>query len=239
MAHQYRFFIPPETPDQPEIQLPPDEAHHAIHVVRVQTGENVSLFDGQGREILGTVTQATKRAVTIRTGEVRQIPRPKSELTLLQAWLHRDKTTEFVIRRGTELGVSRFIFFRAQHSEKTPRMNPKWDRIVIEACKQCGHVWLPTFRCAKNLEDALDTIEGDLLIAAMHRPAIPLSHAVGTNPITLLVGPEGDFSHPEIEAAIAHGAQCISLGETTFRAEVAATHALTLIQYHRGALGPR
>ena len=238
-THRYRFFIPPQTPDQSEFQLPPDEAHHAIHVVRVQAGENVSLFDGQGREIIGTVARVTKRDVTVRADEVRNIPPPQPRLTLLQACLHRDKTTEFLIRRGTELRVNRFIFFRAQHSEMKPRMNPKWDRVAIEVCKQCGHAWLPTFRCAENLEDALHDIEGDLLIATTRAPTIPLSRAVGTSSVTLLVGPEGDFSEPEIEAAIGHGALCISLGDTTFRAEVAATHALTLIQYHLGALGPR
>ena len=239
MPHVYRFHIPPDSDANCEIALPTEEAHHALHVVRARPGDRVVLFDGHGREIHGAISRTTHRDVYVAPEEECRAPEPLVRLTLVQAWLLREKSIEYVIQHGTEIGVSHFRFFRARHSEKAPRENPKWVRHAIEACKQCGRAWLPTFDIAPDLEDAIQETQGPLLIATQHLPPVPLREALRGSPseAALLVGPEGDFASEEIDCAQGCGAVPISLGSATYRSEVAATLAAALIQYELGALG--
>jgi 16S rRNA (uracil1498-N3)-methyltransferase len=243
MAHVHRFYIPPGSEAGFEIPLPPDEAHHAVHVVRVRSGERVVLFDGQGREIEGSVSRLTQREVFILPGAEQRVPAPTVQVTLLQAWLLREKSIEYLIQHGTEIGISQFCFFRARHSEKAPRLNARWQRYAIEACKQCARAWLPTFQVVADLNAALDLVRGPLLIATQAFAPVPIAEAlrgVGEtcSSITLLAGPEGDFSPEELQLASDHAAIPISLGEATYRSEVAATLAASLILYELGSLGP-
>lgn len=238
MAHLFRFYVSPDTSSAGEIALPPEEAHHALHVVRVATGDSVILFDGQGREIEGVVSRATHRDVFVACDRVRCVPPSLVRVAVLQAWMLREKSVEFVIQRGTELGVAHFCFFRARHSEKAPRLNPKWRRLAVETCKQCGRAWLPTFEVAADLNSALETAQGTLLLATSSLPPTPLRQALAGKEESILIGPEGDFAPEELRLAQDHGAIPISLGPAVYRSEIAATLAAALVLYELGQLGP-
>lgn len=235
MPHTYRFHVPPENMTGPVIALPDIEAHHAAHVVRVKPGDAVEIFDGQGRECTGAIESVNRREVRVTVQNDRHVPPPSIRVTLFQSWLLREKSVEFLIQHGAEIGISRFVFFRAGHSEKTPRLNDKWNRIAIEACKQCGRSWLPTFAAYPDLATALAAEPMPLIIATPHRVPVPLRQAVQHPETGVIIGPEGDFTDDEIELAMAHGASTISLGAATYRSEVAAIVAATLALYELGA----
>lgn len=216
-----------------------DEAHHAIRVVRVRAGDPVALFDGAGRVWPATVREAGKRDVLLDVGAPAVVPPPAPALCLALAWLHRPQPMEDLVRRGVELGVARFVFYRAARSQAAPRIPEKWRRLAIETCKQCGNAWLPRFETAPDLAAALDACPGAVLIATADADPVPLARAMeNAASITLVVGPEGDFSPDELSRALAAGARPISLGATTFRAEAAAEIALALVRYSSGGLGP-
>lgn len=238
MPHLHRFYVPDESLLQEDVVLSPEESHHAIKVVRLRVGDEVALFDGHGHDIRGRVARLDRREVAVRIEEVHAQPRPAPSLTLAQAWLHQEKSIEFIVRHGTEIGVARFVFYRAERSERTPRIQDKWIKLAIEACKQCGRFWLPEFQCAESLERALDVVHGDILFASMDAPAVPLADAVSGCDITLVVGPEGDFTDGETKLALERGARPISLGALTLRSEVAAIIGTALVQFHLGRLGP-
>jgi 16S rRNA (uracil1498-N3)-methyltransferase len=239
MAHVFRFYIAPETAPAAEIALSEEEAHHALHVVRVHAGDAVALFDGQGREIDGVVSRIAGRKVVVACNRERRVGAPAARVTLVQAGLLRERSVEFLIQHGTELGLAHFCFFRARHSGKAPRLNPKWQRFAIETCKQCGRAWLPTFEVAPTLEAALASRPDRFLLATNALPPVPVSTAAGRGPVTLIVGPEGDLTREELDLALAHGAAPISLGPATYRSEVAATVAAALVLYELGMLGPK
>lgn len=219
--------------------MPPEEAHHALHVARVGKGDRVVLFDGCGRELEGEVKSATRREVFVEIKEVRQAPAPRRRVTLAQAVLNREKNMESLIQHGTELGVVGFVFFRAGHSERLPRSTDKWRRTAIETCKQCGRSWLPTFEVVESLEVVLDRAKGPVLIATKDAAPVALSDVLDGDDACVVVGPEGDFTDAELRMALDRGAKPIFLGPLTYRSEVAAGLAAALILYELGELGPR
>ena len=240
MPHLHRFHVPVESLSDDLVSLPQHEAHHALHVARVRVGDAVALFDGAGREARGPIAEAGRSGVTVSVETRREEVRPERPVTLAQAWLNREKSIGSIIIRGTELGVSRFIFFKADHSERAPRIQEKWPRLAIETCKQTGRLWLPEFALAGDLDAALSQVEGTRLIASIQGPHTALSQSLGTGyEILIALGPEGDFSQAELDSAMASGATLISLGDYTLRSEAAAAAALTLIQYELGNLGMR
>lgn len=231
MPHTYRFHVPPENLTGALVTLPGDEAHHAAHVVRANPGDAVELFDGQGHECVGTIESMNRREVRVAVGTERFVPPPSVRVTLFQAWLLREKSLEFLIQHGTEIGVSRFVFFRGGHSGRPPQVNDKWQRIAIEACKQCGRSWAPTFAAYPGLAAALDAEPMPLLIATPHREPVPLRQAVQHPETGIIIGPEGDFTDDELALAASRDATPISLGSATYRAEVAAVLAAALVLY--------
>ena len=238
MPHIHRFYIGPVEPEQGTILLRDEEAHHALHVVRVRQGDSVSVFDGRGRSWDGEVISMSRHDVTLRIQAARTAPPPATRITLLQAWLHRDKAVEELILRGTELGVTRFVFFPSAHSERKPQISAKWARWAIETCKQCGRLWLPEFWAVADLGAALAEAQGPTLIASLDEPPKPLRSALSGPAATLLVGPEGDFEASELQQVLEARAIPISLGDAVYRSEVAAALAISLIQYELGQLGP-
>ncbi len=238
MLHLHRFHVSEDTPESGEITLSGVEAHHARRVVRLRAGDRVALFDGAGRDFRGVVTETAKDVVRVAVESVQHVPPPAPALDLAMAWLHKDKALEEIVRRCTELGVGRFVFFRAARSGRAPRIPQKWRRLVIETCKQCGRLWLPNFDVCQTMTEAVEQAQGDRLVAAIDTPPAPLHQALTGGDATLLVGPEGDFTPGELAAALAADFQPVSLGPYTFRAEVAAVVAATLVRHYQGALGP-
>ncbi len=240
MPHLHRFHVSPDELRDDRISLPEDEAHHALRVARVRVGEKVGLFDGAGREAIGEVVEAGPGGVTVSVETRREKPRPLRQLTLAQAWLNREKSIEPIVSRGTELGVARIVFFRGERSERAPRLNDKWERLAVESCKQSGRLWLPKFELADDLGSVLAATGSRVLIATNDRQAASLKEAIGEEgEVLVVVGPEGDFSEVEVQAALEAGAAPISLGDYTLRSEVAATLAISLIQYELGELRPQ
>lgn len=238
MSHLHRFYHQTDTPTESSVALSREESHHAMRVLRVRTGDPVELFDGRGHTWAGAIQEVSRNEVWVVLDNIQFEPRPTPTVTLAQAWLHREKLLDDLVRQATVLGVNHIRFYRADRSEKKPRPSDKWTRIAIEACKQCGRRWLPEFSVAESLTQLLtDTTDSCVVMAAMEGPHEPLNQIRGRGNLTYLVGPEGDFSEAEIAQAREAGAIQISLGSCTFRSEMAAQVGLTLIQHHLGHLG--
>ncbi|MBI2422226.1 MAG: 16S rRNA (uracil(1498)-N(3))-methyltransferase [Candidatus Hydrogenedentes bacterium] len=237
MSHLHRFYAPSLEAGAARLALPPDEAHHAAQVARVRAGDEAELFDGLGTVAQARVLEVTRRDVVLSVESWEQMPLPAPGLTLAVAWLHRDKAIEHVIVHGTEVGVRRFVFFRSAHSQKAPKENPKWTRWAVEACKQCGRAWLPEFELRSGIDDVLAEGWGRPVVAAMEGPHEPLRGVAENGDVVLFIGPEGDFTVEELALLGGCGAAPISLGETTFRSEVAGVLAATLFAHAWGRLG--
>jgi len=234
-----RFFVPELDEAASPVALPPEEAHHAVHVLRVRTGARVQLFDGAGRAAFGEVDRVERKSVSVAIGQLEGAAVPERTVTLGQAWLNHRKSMEAVIRRGTELGVDRFLFFRAAHSERAPKRSDKWTRYAVESCKQCGRNRLPKFDIVPGIDACIAEASQNVLIATTERDPVAIPSATGDcGGVLVLIGPEGDFTHDEIRRAVDEGARPVSLGPNILRSEVAVTVAVALVQHALGHLGP-
>ena len=237
----HRFFIDPTLFQKNTIELPADIAHQVRNVLRMQPGDHLILLNNLGQQAEAELVELSRRQVIVHclhrqpaTGE------STSSVTLYQSLLKKDNF-EWVLQKGTELGISRFVPLLTErtvvgdHMLK-PNKLARWQRILTEAAEQCGRAYIPDLAPAQSLSEVLakqPVGDGLGLIPTLLATTPLLTVLNGRLPlpphITLFIGPEGGFSPTEIEQAEANGLIAVSLGPRTLRAETAAIAAATLI----------
>jgi len=225
--------------------LSDDESHHAIHVLRLQEGETISVFNGRGKECNARISRIASNRAEFSVVNASQTPESVCHITIGQA-LPKGKAMEVIIQKSTELGLRQICPILSDRSvvhlqgDKNEAKQEKWQQIAVEACKQSGQNWLPDVKAAANLDSFLaDAPRNNLkLIASLQPEALPLAKVLadartaGTlSHITFLIGPEGDFTPAEIGKARSAGYLPVSLGPTILRSETAAIFLASVIVY--------
>ncbi len=237
----HRFYLPPALWHTDALTLDAEESHHCVDVVRLGVGDAVTVFDGGGREARSIITVANRRAVVLAPQEIRQLPPQAAQIALAQA-IPKGKNMELIIEKAVELGASDIYPLLTDRTvvrldgEEARKKQEKWQRIALEACKQCGQGWLPTVHLPQSLGKFLTSRPPvDLpLVAALHPAARKLTDLLSCLPgkphrTCVLVGPEGDFSPAEMEQTFTAGFQPWSLGPIILRAETAALYCLSVL----------
>jgi 16S rRNA (uracil1498-N3)-methyltransferase len=212
-------------------------------VLRLQEGHQIRAFNGQGVEALAEISQARKRSVSLKTLSISHSPPPPARISLGQA-VPKGKNMELIIEKATELGASEIFPLLTDRTvvrldgEEAKRKQEKWQRVAIEACKQCGQNWLPQVRLPMTVDRFLASqpTAGLLLIAAIEDGARRLKEMLPTeipHPTSamVLVGPEGDFTPAEMAAAKSYGFLPLTLGPIILRAETAAIFSLSILAH--------
>jgi 16S rRNA (uracil1498-N3)-methyltransferase len=174
--------------------------------------------------------RSRQQPLTVLVEALQTIPRPARTLTLMVPGCKGDRL-QWLVEKGTELGVSRFILTEFEHSvvHTGPQHVRKLVRTAIEACKQCRRAWLPQMESGLRLSDAVETLKGTALLAAHPEPASPsfASWLSARRPqdLAVVIGPEGGLIATELEAVRCAGGQTVRLGKHTLRVETAAIAA--------------
>jgi len=247
----HRFFVPPQVIQGDQIALPPDVTHQLRHVLRLRPGDRIAVLDDQGflYEVVLTVLtrwEATGQVVARRPagGE------PAIHITLYQAVLKGDRF-EWVLQKGTELGVTAFVPVLAarcviRNADDIMRKLPRWRRIIREAAEQSGRGRLPRLMEPMAFADVCQQAKtrwGLWLMAWEEEQNQGLKTVLAernhqaSGRIQLLTGPEGGFSETEALSAQACGIKSVTLGSRILRAETASIVAATIILYEFNQLG--
>jgi 16S rRNA (uracil1498-N3)-methyltransferase len=247
VATIHRFYVPGPL-QEGVVDLPARIVHQCGAVLRLHPGDAIVLFDGTGGEWAAELVTVGRDAGAQRgvpiPGAARLLRHshparePDRRITLGQALLKADRF-EWVLQKGTELGVAAFqplVTRRTVASggseADSPRME-RWRRIVAEAAEQSGRCVVPCVAAPSPLAAVLARPEATVLLweGERSRPfgaALERAAAAGGGAVRLLVGPEGGFDPEEAAAAEAAGAFSATLGPRILRSETAALAAVTL-----------
>ncbi|EJF55047.1 RNA methyltransferase, RsmE family [Saprospira grandis DSM 2844] len=233
-----QLFYCPNIQGQQAI-LEEDEFRHACKTLRKKEGDQLHLFDGRGHYYLAQIAKTSKREALLDILEQEERPLPWSfSLHLALAPTKNMDRMEWLVEKAVEVGVNKISLFLSQQSERKKVRLDRLQRIALSAAKQ-SHKWvLPEWGELEKFSDFLPQQKAQhRFIAHCHSTDLPLLKAacpktIGPKEeILILLGPEGDFSWPEVELAEAAGFRSVSLGHSRLRTETAALYACQGIQW--------
>lgn len=274
---EVRYFYVPDAANQ--VELPAEEATHALRVLRLKGGDEIFLMDGEGSFFRAEVTAASsKRCLYEIKEEMPQQRAWKGHIHLAIAPTKMMERIEWMAEKATEIGFDELSFLNCQFSERKVVKTPRIDKIVISAVKQSHKAWKPVVNelisfkefiqtprpgrkfichCYEEVEkkDFFTEISGilneahapaanespnaDAATAASESPNADVATAASESPtadaadITVLVGPEGDFSIDEVRLALENGYESVSLGTSRLRTETAGLVAVHMAHIAR------
>jgi 16S rRNA (uracil1498-N3)-methyltransferase len=238
-----RFFAPPEHFNAENVTLSADETRHLRDVLRLKSGDEAQVFDGDGGEYLCVITEVRKSAAILRILDRIEPTAPESVLDLtLAASIYKSDKLDLVVQKAVELGVSRFspiVTFRGEVKLRdTAKRTERWRKIALEATKQCERAKVMQIDEIVTLEDYVASVSSDpglrLIFSEKGGGAIPAT--AGSKKITALVGPKGGWEDSEIDLAAEQGFVPVKLGRRIMRAETAAITFAALLQHRFGDL---
>ncbi|MFM8842931.1 MAG: 16S rRNA (uracil(1498)-N(3))-methyltransferase [Actinomycetota bacterium] len=228
-------FIVDEIPQQGDVSLVGDEAHHAATVTRVKLGDELLLTDGRGVSAHVKVSIIEKKSVTCVVIS-REIREPSlTRLTVVQALTKGDRARE-TIELLTEAGVDEIIPWSAQRSigQWKDDAQFKWTSWAREATKQSRRNWIPVISPMQNTSSLTNAAsEHDCLLVFHEGSKMKLSQVLqgkSYKKVLLVIGPEGGLTEEEVHAFVAAGGVVVGMGLPVFRSAHAGAAALAAVQ---------
>lgn len=217
----------------------PDAVVRHIQVRRLQIGDTIELFNGDGYAYIGTLTQLDKRNASVHI-DSKQATLNESpiEITLIQAISSGDRM-DFTLQKCVELGVKHFLPVISERSvvrlqgDRAHKRVERWQEIVISACEQCGRTTVPTVMPIIPFKElGQHPFERDALkfILSIAKNQGLKAIQPTTTSFYLLAGPEGGLTQAEEDLAFSLGFQPITLGPRILRTETAAMSAVSAMQ---------
>ncbi|MBN2483663.1 MAG: 16S rRNA (uracil(1498)-N(3))-methyltransferase [Candidatus Omnitrophica bacterium] len=205
-------------------------------VLRMEPGEILFVFDGEGKEFSYTVETISKKELVLqKKGLVRQ-EKIQPFLLVLAVPLLRDVKMEFILQKTCELGVTRIIPYISARGtvRKAPSAakSARWMKIVTEAARQSERLWIPKVDPIRSVEEvAIEPAELKIVAHQTGDTRVGLVQEKKPNTALVIVGPEGDFSEHELQLFKENRFHPLSLSQQILRTETAAIFAVGLIRY--------
>ena len=246
-----QFFVTPENITGSTAVLTGQEARHISTVLHLSIGTAIILFDGSGTYYEAVLSKISLSRIEVKIISI--IPYIDTGEDLhpglhLALGLLKGKKIEFVIQKTTELGIAGLHPFHSRYcvaKDHAENRLQRWQKIALEACKQCNRPKPPDINPTKNYTDLLsasseddydvklifwENKKGQKTIREIFTPLTKINSAM------ILIGPEGGFSNEEVRQAIAAGYEPVTMGSRILRAETAAIAAVSIIQHELGNL---
>lgn len=227
----HRFYAPDITTT---MLLPDEEAQHCVRVLRLKEGEEVEVVDGKGHLHLCRILNANAKNCAVEivwTTDVK--PHWGCRITVAIAPTKNMDRMEWMAEKVTEMGVDRIVPLLCRYSERKVLKTERLRKILVAAMKQSLKATLPQLDDLTPFDDFMKALPDGQRFIAYCDPAIPrrdfVKECLPESDVTILVGPEGDFSQPEIRAALDAGFIPVSLGDSRLRTETAGVFACAAI----------
>jgi 16S rRNA (uracil1498-N3)-methyltransferase len=239
-----RFYIPPNAWNLDHLALDAGETHHALDVLRMKAGDRATVFNGCGAEATVEISAVEKGGITLKKIAAAKSEALRCSITLGQA-IPKGKNMDLIVEKATELGaaaiaplLSERTIVRCDEADAISKQD-KWQRVAIEAAKQCGQNWVPTVAKPQTPKEFFHSGEKFdlLLIASLQSDSQSLKTVLADHGpkkparVLILVGPEGDFTPAEMNLAKSSGCRPITLGPIILRSETAAIYCLSVLSH--------
>jgi len=244
-----RCFVDPDEWSREQICLRPEDAHHLTAVLRAGPGTAVTVGDGRGGEAVGEIVEIGPAGVVVTVRERRPRGAADWRLTLVQA-VPKGERMEWIVQKAVELGAWSVVPVMTERGvvrldgERAANRVTRWQRVAVEAAKQCRTAWVMRVEPVVTLPQWLGAVgrPAALAIGSLEADAQPFRDVcVGLRQqamrdVAVLIGPEGDFTPDEMAAAKAAGARPVTFGRRVLRVETAAVYALSVLAYELGVM---
>lgn len=224
--------------------LDDNAANHAGRVLRMQAGQSLLLFNGDGNDYTATITESGKKRVEVSVEDARPNLTESSLEIVLGQTLSKGDRMDYAVQKAVEMGVTRIVPLTTERSEvklKGDREDKRlrhWRQVAISAAEQCGRARVPDILPVMALPDWFaHTGDCDLQLVLHHRTEQTLGSMDKPARIALMIGPEGGLTPDEIASAEAAGFLPVALGPRVLRTETAPVAAMALCQWLWGDIG--
>lgn len=240
-----RFYCPDADFRKDTIEISnPQEIHHLKNVLRLKSLDQIKLFNQHGEEIAATILTIEKDKLTVRKDL--EIPRRqrKSTVVELACAIPKKAKFEWIIEKATELNADSIVPLITRRTEiildaeRAAKKRERYQTIAINAAKQCGRTTVPDIKPILSFPEFLKSAtSGSLLLIPClngeRRGLFEIFEEIETPAkITIIIGPEGDFTDEELKLAQKHGCQPVTLGPTVLKVDTAALAALGWLQLY-------
>ncbi len=212
-------------------RLDKSQSHYLVKVMRIKESEVFSIFNHNG-EWEAKVLNISKGIVEFKT--IKQLRKKESSKELWLAFSPiKSNYQNFMIQKGTELGVTKFLPIIFDRTVVRKINNERLEKIVIEASEQSNRLNVPELEKAQNLKNFLNSNSMDLIFTDLNSDNKKIDKSKFTDkPICIIIGPEGDFSEAEREQILSFkGVQPLRINENILRSETAVISAISIINY--------
>lgn len=221
------------------VTLDAEAAHHVTTVLRLRAEDPICLFH-DGVECQGLIESVGRRAVTVRLEDCRPVSRESPLAITLAQGISRGERMDYTIQKAVELGVAAIAPLITERTTvklndaRAARRTEHWQRVIVNACEQCGRNRLPALLPVMELKDwLLQPHEGERLLLRGDAER-PWSAIQPESRVTVLIGPEGGLAPAEAARAEAAGYTAVRMGPRILRTETAALAAIAALQSRHG-----
>lgn len=268
----HRFWVPKKAIKNGQAVIKGEEFSHLSKVLRLNAGDAICVFDGEGHEYAGKLIAVAKDEAIAQVGE----PLALSKESPLDVWLvqgiPKGEKMELILQKATELGVRGIIPLKTKRcvvkleGKKEEERRVRWQRVALEAAKQCGRACVPEVVAPCSIQDFLRIIPpkrhlfvpweeggfsikevlshhgmGQLPQYSAFQPAsgdlTDSRYQADSPPIYLVIGPEGGLAAEEVQELKKSGGIPLTLGPRILRTETAGLAALAVVMFAWGDLG--
>lgn len=232
-----RLYFSGEIAEHGECRVSAPQAHHVIHVLRLQAGDGLTLFDGRGTEYAAVIKRIDKSGLLLGVTGRREISRESPLSVVLAQGVSSGERMDYTVQKCVELGVHAIQPLITQRSvvrlagERAEKRVAHWQAVAAAACEQCGRNQVPAVLPVQPYTRWLGALPDGLRYLLSPRADKRLREfGPPADTVTLLVGPEGGWNEEETQAAQLAGFAPMALGPRVLRTETAAVAALAAMQ---------
>lgn len=245
-----RFFINSKDIFDDNINVTGEDYNHIKKVLRLKCGEIITLSDGEGLEYVAEIVEFGDGFVHTKVIEsFKNTTEPPVKVTLYQGLPKSDKM-DFIIQKSVELGISKIVpvltertVVRLDSEKDALKKCERWNRISLEAAKQCNRGIIPKIEIPISFKEAIKQTEDKALSLIPYEKEAKnslkrvLERVDSISDISVFIGPEGGFTEQEIEEAVSSGLSSVTLGPRILRTETAGIAVLSILMYELGDVG--